>query len=720
VAIRISQKQLTLTTKFFYERRKEMKVLTSLLVVSLFVLSGFAQASVCPGTNVIEDPAEFQWTNNEGTLEIGEASFVIGGETLTTRAYKQEGENFSFSIPGPTMRMTPGQTYVLTFKNTLPFAVPSTDHNTLKDPNITNIHTHGLHVSGETPGDDVTRLINGGYCGDYVYDLGLDHMGGTLWYHAHHHGSTWLQVAGGAFGMLIIDDSNDGIPAGVANMTERLLAVGFLEPGRVAGNGGDTLISGTLTSAWTANGKVEGNLCTPVGEWQHWRLLIADPDAKMKTVEIGPECEAVLMARDGVWRTTAPLALVDNEIELTGASRADLAVRCSADSTLTVDRNVVANIFADPNLQADLTVGPYSGGASGGTWQANRPSYLRDLSNETVDYTDSISVGARSVYGQSFDADIPIFDLLPGVQEWSIGANNHPFHLHVYHQQVQGACSGGAFEDGEYYDTISGSCDIRFDTDPVTTTAYDGRTIMHCHILQHEDNGAMGWANATLGGLPAPTLPPGKQVLYECGGGQCTDNDVDGYGNPGDASCPNGAATDCDDNDFAVNPGATEGPFGDPNCGDNKDNDCDGLTDGNDPDCQETNCSDIMDRNTCRNTPGCEWQGSKNNGMCVDAPTGQCIDNDQDGYGNPGDASCPNGAATDCDDNDFAVNPGATEGPVGDPTCGDNKDNDCDGLTDGNDPDCQQVCSDITMKNVCNNTPGCMWDKPTKTCVDVP
>ena len=365
-----------------------MKTLTNILLISMFISGGIAQASQCPSTNVIEDPPVFQWSGNEGTLEIGEASFVIGGETLTTRAFRQEGGEFS--IPGPTMYMSPGQTYVLTLKNSLPFEEPSPEHNTLKDPNITNIHTHGLHISGETPSDDVTRIIQGGYCGDYVYEIGPDHMGGTNWYHPHHHGSTWLQVAGGALGMLIVDDSGDGIPAGVAAMNERLLAVGFIEPGVVAGNGGDTLISGTFSSGWTVNGNVQGNLCTPVDEWQHWRVLLADPDAKMKDVEIGPECEAVLMARDGVWRTAAPMPLVNNTISLTGASRADLAVRCSADSTITVGNTVVANIYADPNLPANLTVGPYSEGATGGMWQAQRPSYLRDLRGETPDYTDSI------------------------------------------------------------------------------------------------------------------------------------------------------------------------------------------------------------------------------------------------------------------------------------------------------------------------------------------
>ncbi len=627
---------------------------TLFTVALFFVLTGSAQASQCPNTNVIEDPPVFQWSGNEGTLEIGEASFVIGGETLTTRAYRQAGGQFS--IPGPTMYMSPGQTYVLTLKNALPYADPSPDHNTLKDPNITNIHTHGLHISGETPGDDVTRLINGGQCGDYVYEIGSDHMGGTNWYHPHHHGSTWLQVAGGSFGMLIVDDSGDGIPAGVAAMDERLLAVGFLEPGVVAGNGGDTLISGSLTTAWTVNGQVEGNLCTPVNEWQHWRVLIADPDAKMKNVVVGPECEAVLMARDAVWRTTAPLALTDNTIRLTGASRADLAVRCSADSTITVDNTVVANIYADSNLPADLTVGPYSDGAAGGTWSANRPSYLQDLRGETPDYTDSMQVGARSVYGMAYDENVPIFDLLPGIQEWSVSANNHPFHLHVYHQQVQGVCNGGDFEDGEYYDTISGSCDIRFDTDPQTTTAYDGRTIMHCHILQHEDNGAMGWADM-IGGFPPPTLPAGKQVLYECGDTGCTPE--------------------------------PEGPFGDATCGDNIDNDCDNLVDAEDPDCEPTggNCSTIMNRNTCRNTPGCEWQGNKNNGMCVDV------------------AVC-------------TPTPGEETQEL---NCNDGVDNDCDGSIDcadadcSADPVCNVDCTTITDQGTCE-TAGCNWQAKKMRC----
>jgi FtsP/CotA-like multicopper oxidase with cupredoxin domain len=421
--------------------------------------------------------------------------------------------------------MTPGEQYVLTFKNLLEYAEPNPKHNALKDPNITNIHTHGLHVSGETPADDVTRQINGGECGDYVYDVPANHMGGTLWYHAHHHGSTYLQVAGGAFGLLIIDDSLDGLPLNVADMWERQLAIAYLDP-KVAGTGGDTLVSGTLSPTWTVNGKVEGNLCTPPDEWQHWRVLLADADARMKTLSVGPECEVVLLARDGVWRTgrtEAPKALPTNSIELTGASRADLAVRCGADSTISVEGETVANIFADiewpsnPNLGA----GPYADGADGSVaWSAVRPAYLRDLLNETQVESQTISMGARTINGEKFDSLVPTFDTTAGaVQEYLIkGATNHPYHQHVYHVQMNGAC--GDFEDGEYYDTIAaGNCLVRFDLNPATSSVYDGRTIMHCHILSHEDQGAMGWIDV-LGGFDPPTFPDPdvQQILYQCAG----------------------------------------------------------------------------------------------------------------------------------------------------------------------------------------------------------
>ena len=129
------------------------------------------------------------------------------------------------------------------------------------------------------------------------------------------------------------------------------------------------------------------------------------------------------------------------------------------------------------------------------------------------------------------------------------------------------------------------------------------------------------------------------------------DSDADGYG---DASAsvtacfqPSGAvadATDCDDAAAAVNPGAQE-------VCNSLDDDCDALVDDDDP--------------------------------SLDASTGATFyaDADGDGYGDAAtttDACAqPSGTvtdATDCDDADAAVNPGATEACNG-------ADDDCDGAT---------------------------------------
>jgi FtsP/CotA-like multicopper oxidase with cupredoxin domain len=473
----------------------------------------------CPGSNEIKDPDPFVWTHVDdefyphyvGTMEIAEASLEIGGETITTRVYRQEGG--CDGIPAPTITMEPGNTYVLKFRNRLPYEPASEAHNVLKDPNVSNLHTHGLHISGEKPGDDVTRSFEGGAGGDFVYDIPSDHMGGTYWYHAHHHGSTFLQVSAGAFGLLLIDDQRDNIPATVAAMEERQLVVAYLDPD-VAGAGGDTLITGTLSPTWTVNGRVNGNLTVPPNTWVHWRVLLADRDARMKTLTIDGACDVALMARDGVWRREVPKLLTTKSIDLTGASRADLAVNCSGSGSIKVGSTTVASVSVAGT--ADDYPSPYN--EAGITWPSQRPGYLQDLRVGDPDHSDTISMGARTINGSKWDHATPTFTLnTAGVQEFKLkGATNHPFHLHVYHVQVQGDC--GAFEDGEYYDVVAGNCTIRFDLTP--ETSYSGRTVMHCHILEHEDQGAMGWADVTLAGAqPPPVFPDGHDYTLYIGPG---------------------------------------------------------------------------------------------------------------------------------------------------------------------------------------------------------
>jgi len=91
------------------------------------------------------------------------------------------------------------------------------------------------------------------------------------------------------------------------------------------------------------------------------------------------------------------------------------------------------------------------------------------------------------------------------------------------------------------------------------------------------------------------------------------------------------------------------------------------------------------------------------------APPTECIDFDEDGYGNPASDTCLN-PEWDCNDNSPDINPGVLEGPPGDPLCSDGADNDCDGFVDVYDVECQQCQEDSDCDDgfFCNGAETCI------------
>jgi len=205
------------------------------------------------------------------------------------------------------------------------------------------------------------------------------------------------------------------------------------------------------------------------------------------------------------------------------------------------------------------------------------------------------------------------------------------------------------------------------------------------------------------------------------------------YDDDGDGHLPEVCGgDDCDDGNENINPDVFEGPEGAAVCSDGIDNDCDGLTDDDDPACSIcTQDSDCDDGAWCNGAETCDQNGDCQSGdrPCddgVDCTANNCNEaSDTCSYA-PDDSFCDdqavcNGAEycdaqngcqpgsnapfdTPCDDqnpctqNDYCDGggnciPGPTppEGPVCDAemTCHDGIDNDCDGQTDGADLNCQ-------------------------------
>jgi FtsP/CotA-like multicopper oxidase with cupredoxin domain len=84
------------------------------------------------------------------------------------------------------------------------------------------------------------------------------------------------------------------------------------------------------------------------------------------------------------------------------------------------------------------------------------------------------------------------------VEEWTIlndSPMDHPFHLHVWPMQLLEE-NGREVDSPTWQDVVNvparGSVRVR-----VAFEDFAGRTVYHCHILDHEDRGMMGVVEAT-------------------------------------------------------------------------------------------------------------------------------------------------------------------------------------------------------------------------------
>ncbi len=149
-------------------------------------------------------------------LDFVRADFTINNPDPTD-PYKGEDpvtlRSYGGCKSGPTIEVAPGNTLQVELINNLSRIDPSCLENPpsgLNMPpgvgcfNTINLHTHGLHVSPTGNSDNV--LLNIQPQTEFPYEINIpwDHPSGTFWYHAHRHGSTALQVASGASGVLIV------------------------------------------------------------------------------------------------------------------------------------------------------------------------------------------------------------------------------------------------------------------------------------------------------------------------------------------------------------------------------------------------------------------------------------------------------------------------------------------------------------------------------------
>jgi FtsP/CotA-like multicopper oxidase with cupredoxin domain len=441
-------------------------------------------------------------------LEAAEGPVRVAGRAATTLGYNG-------SVPGPTLRLQPGDRLRVQLVNRL--SAP------------TNLHVHGLHVSPEGKGDNPFVRVDPGEAYDSDYQLPEDHPPGVYWYHPHHHGMVADQISGGLYGAIIIVDP-DSVPVA----RERVLVISDMSldgAGRIRPASATARIVGREGDLILVNGQTQPRLTARPAGRERWRIVNACTARYLQLRLDGQQLQ--LLGIDS-GRIPAPRDVA--EIVLAPGNRADLLVTTARGRsqlrTLPYDRG---GIMGMGMMGAGGPGGGMPGMGAGGSGSATgnsvgtvlatldvtgsdaaalpplpaRPE-PRDLRGATVagrrELTFAMGMdmgmgggGMRfTIDGREFDPDRIDQTVRVGtVEEWTIinsSPMDHPLHLHVWPMQLIEQ-NGQPLQAPTWQDVVN----VPARSDARIRIAFDtfaGRTVYHCHILDHEDNGMMGVISA--------------------------------------------------------------------------------------------------------------------------------------------------------------------------------------------------------------------------------
>src|SRR5580698_1695451 len=204
--------------------------------------------------------------------------------------------SYNGGLVGQTIRARPGETLNIRLINNLPPPIPplpphpqdppTTGHHGVFSFNITNLHTHGLHVdpdgTKEFAGDNVLITIEPGKSQQYRIKIPADHPSGTFWYHAHVHGTTALQLASGMAGAIIIEDgkASNGDLAAIPSVRDAQRKIFVLQQIDFDENGelesfDDFGVARNYQRHLTVNGQLVPTIRMRPGEVQRWSIVHA-------------------------------------------------------------------------------------------------------------------------------------------------------------------------------------------------------------------------------------------------------------------------------------------------------------------------------------------------------------------------------------------------------------------------------------------------------------
>jgi len=456
-----------------------------------FVNQGFSSSSTS-GTvsgNALTEPTELRSADGVLTVDLESSP-----QRVTIASRDVNALSYNGGVPGPTLRVHAGDTLSVSLKNGL------------TDPS--NLHVHGLHVSPEDNSDNMFVTVEAGDSFDYQYELPADHPPGVYWYHPHLHRFVAEQVFSGLYGAIIVEDP-EPIPAD----RERLLVISDItvnSSGNIPAASPMDEMTGREGDLVLVNGQLTPDMTARPGERERWRIVNASVSRYLRLRLDGQQL-TLLGIDSGRFETAQEV----DEVVLAPGNRADLLVTSSVGTStlraLSYDRGSADGFMmgggsfrsGDEIALATLTVA--------GDAVATQPAIPsqpaeRDLRTATVtarrELVFAMGMGggmmSATINGRAFDASrIDTTVQFESVEEWLLtntSTLDHPLHLHVWPMQI--IEQGGQPVDSLLWQDVVNIPARSTTRVRIAFDDFSGKTVYHCHILDHEDNGMMGIINA--------------------------------------------------------------------------------------------------------------------------------------------------------------------------------------------------------------------------------
>ena len=445
--------------------------------------------STVPGLVEVDLEAAPAWVNVNGTL----------ANLLT----------YNGSFPAPTIRVKKGDTLRVHLKN----ALPMMGTNILgHHREMTNLHTHGLHVSPSGNSDNMMVMLMSGDTFDYEYDLSKQEAGTLNFYHPHTHGSVAEQYWGGMAGALVVEDETTALSAYETHLMvikDITLSGGAPEPYTSMMD----YMHGKEGAIVMVNGQVNPVLPIRPGQVQRWRIVNA---CNARFLKLGLEGHTlqIIGTEGGLLDRPYPVS----SILLSPGERLDVLVKANQKAKsyrlLSLPYSRQGNMGGQ---QVTLVTVAYKGSrANDAVPSVVNPGAMRI--NPMIAKTERISLsmgqGKGYINGISFTMDnyYEIRSHLGTYEIWEIvnqSGMDHPFHQHVNGSQVLSITGGDAgyasflTNAPAWKDTVIvpkwGSVRML-----VPVMDHAGMAMFHCHIIEHEDIGMMGVWNIMDNGMPMP------------------------------------------------------------------------------------------------------------------------------------------------------------------------------------------------------------------------